>query len=93
MVSAFEGLIYKYDFPVGFPPGITSSREELSLEGIARGRQNLSRGSYSWWKPHRDVISVFIIPNKYKTQKGEKLQTPEILDKYSLSDLLKYFKR
>ena len=30
----------------------------------------------------------FIIPNKYKTQKGEKLQTPEILDKYSSSALL-----
>ena len=30
----------------------------------------------------------FIITNKYKTQKGEKLQTPEILDKYSSSALL-----
>ena len=27
----------------------------------------------------------FIIPNKYKTQNGEKLQTPEILDKYASS--------
>ena len=30
----------------------------------------------------------FIIANKHKTQKGEKLQTPEILEKYSSSALL-----
>ena len=37
---------------------------------------------------HRDVISVLLYQTKYKTQKGEKLQTPEILDKYSSSALL-----
>ena len=41
-------ILYKYDLPVGFPPGITSPRED------------------------------FIILNKYKIQKGEKLQTPDI---------------
>ena len=41
-----------------------------------------------WWKPHRDVISVLLYQTKYKTQKGETLQTPVILDKYSSSALL-----
>ena len=68
-----EALLYKYDIPVGFPPGITSRPEiELSLEGVA----------------HRDVIPVLLYRTKYKTQKGGKLQTPEILDKYSSSALL-----
>ena len=35
-----------------------------------------------------DVIFVLLYRTKYKTQKGEKLQTPEILDKYSSSALL-----
>ena len=39
----YIGILYKYDIPVGFPPGITSPRED------------------------------FIIPNKYKTQKGGKI--------------------
>ena len=29
----------------------------------------------------RDVIFVLLCQTKYKTQKGEKLQTPEILDR------------
>ena len=63
---------------MGFLPGITSAREDCRSRATI-----LSWGSYSWWKSHRDVISVFFLyRTKYKTQKWEKLQTPEILDKY-----------
>ena len=74
--------LYKYDIPVGFPPGITF-RERI----VARGRQSFSRESYSWWKPYRDVISILLYRTNTNT-KGGKLQTPEILDKYSSSALL-----
>ena len=38
--------------------------------------------------PHRDVIFVLLYQTKYKTQKEDKLQTPEICDKYLSSALL-----
>ena len=41
-----------------------------------------------WCTPHRDVIFVLLYQTKYESQKGEKLQTPEILDKYSSSAVL-----
>ena len=64
----------------------------LSLEGVARGDNSsilsiLLRGSYSWWKPHRGSY-LFYYTEKYKPQKWKKLQTPDILDKYSSSPLL-----
>ena len=37
-----HGLIYKYDIRVGFPPGITSPREDCRLRATI-----LARGSYS----------------------------------------------
>ena len=69
--------------------GHTYVRVLLYRYDIPRKDCRSSRGSYSWWKPHRDVIlvSVLLYRTKYTTQKGEKLQTPVILDKYSLSAL------
>ena len=45
--------------------------------------------SNSLWTPHRPqgCYICFIIPNKIQNTKGEKLQTPEILDKYLSSAL------
>ena len=43
----------------------------------------LLRGSYFFVETPQICRICFIIPNKYKTQKGEKLQTPEIFNKYS----------
>ena len=74
--------LYKYDIPVGFPPGITSPRED-SPEG-----DNPLAGKLFLVETPQGCHICFILPNKYKTQKGEKLQTPEILDKYSSSALL-----
>ena len=69
--------LYKYDIPVGFPPGITSI---------------LSRASYSWQvipggNP-TGMSYLFYSTEQIQNTKGGKLQTPEILDKYSSSALL-----
>ena len=60
-------ILSKYDIPVGFPPGITSPREDC------RSRAS-SRGSYSWCKPHRDVISVLLYRTntKHKNYKHQR---------------------
>ena len=58
---------------------------ELSLEGVARGRQS------SRWEVITGGNSTGMPYMFYFTEqntKGGKLQTPEILDKYSSSTLL-----
>ena len=71
-------MIYKCDIPVGFPPGITSPREDCRSRAWPEGDNPLEA----------PLRIGYIIPNKYKTKKGGKLQTPDILDKYSSSALL-----
>ena len=51
-------------------------------------------GVYTCCTPHRDVIFVLLYRTTYKTQKGGKWQTPEILDKYSfVKKITKYNNR
>ena len=77
-MTSLCSVLYKYDIPVWCTTGITPPREECRPRATL-----LSRGSYSCCTPHRDVIFVLLYRTTYKTQKGENLQTPEILDKYS----------
>ena len=37
----------------------------------SRGLSILSRGSYSWWKPHGDVISVLLYRTNTKHKRGK----------------------
>ena len=72
---------------MGFPPGITSPREDCRSRAYPEGNNPLQEKLFLVETPQECHI-CFIIPNKYKAQKGEKLQTTEILDKYSSSALL-----
>ena len=57
-------------------------RDRIVARGHSPRATILSRGSYPWWKPHRNVITVLLYRTRYKTEKGEKLKTSEIFDKY-----------
>ena len=64
-------------------PCVVYNRNNTPREDCRPQTTILSQGSYSCCIPHRDVIFILLYRTKYKTQKGEKWQTQEILDKYS----------
>ena len=83
VLSAFYNLSYKYDIPVGFPPGITSPREDCCSRATTLSRGEVIPGGNPTGMPY-----LFYYPKQILNTKGGKLQTPEILDKYSSSALL-----